>query len=76
MYDYELEWATKYGTSWYRSKERKAGGTLPFGSFMMNKKWTMQEEFTNHMLMVQQVSICSNYFAKINFDILGWINNH
>ena len=75
LYDYELDWAKEYKTRWYRSKDKK-GGVTPFASFMMNKKWTMQEEFTNHMLMVQQVLICSNYFAKINFDILGWINNH
>ena len=67
MYDYELEWATKYGTSWYRSKERKAGGTLPFGSFMMNKKWTMVEEFTRHMMWFQQVSRSFIYFSQQQF---------
>merc|ERR1711974_546765 len=43
MEDYELDWATKHNTSWYRSKEKK-GGDNPFTSFMLNKKWTLEEE--------------------------------
>ena len=39
---------------WHRSRERK-GGYHPFGSYMMNKKWTMEEEFNNHMLRFQEV---------------------
>ena len=35
MYDYWLE----YG-KWYRSRDRK-GGLSPFGSYLMNKKWTL-----------------------------------
>ena len=45
----DLEMAKKLNTSWHRSKEKK-GGENPFGSFMMNKKWTFEEEFDNHML--------------------------
>ena len=70
MYDYELEWG-----KWYRSRERKTG-LNPFGSYMMNKKWTKEEQFNNHMLRFQQVTVhSSNYFFKIHFDISGWIDN-
>ena len=60
MFDYELQWAKDYNTKWYRSKERK-GGLNPFGSFMLNKKWTLEEEFNNHMLRFQQVK-CSEFY--------------
>ena len=43
---------------WHRSKEKK-GGVNPFGSFMINKKWTLVEEFNNHMLRFQQVTMSS-----------------
>ena len=39
---------------WHRSKDRK-GGRNPFASYMMSKKWTLEEEFNNHMLRFQQV---------------------
>ena len=42
------------GIRWYRGKERLAGFN-PFASFMMNKKWWLEEEFNNHMLRFQQV---------------------
>ena len=41
---------------WHRSKDRK-GGENPFGSYMMNKKWTLEEEFNNHMLRFHQVTL-------------------
>ena len=56
MYDYELEYAKDYDTVWYRSKEPKSGGS-PFASYFLNKKWTLEEEFNNHMLRFQQVSV-------------------
>ena len=58
LLDYELE----YG-KWHRSKDRKSGEN-PFGSFMLNKKWTLEEEFNNHMLKFQQVRANSFYFNK------------
>ena len=58
LYDYELDWASKYNTSWYRSKDRR-GGDHPFASYMLNKKWTLVEEFNNHMLKFQQVTVIS-----------------
>ena len=54
--DWELKWASEKETKLYRSKERKSTGEIPSGSFMLNKKWTLEEEFTNHMLRFQQVS--------------------
>ena len=52
----EKQWAKDYNTSWYRSKERK-GGRNPFSSYMLNKKWTLEEEFNNHLLRFQQVTV-------------------
>ena len=56
---------------WHRSKERR-GGYHPFGSYMMNKKWALEEEFNNHMLRFQQVTV-SSIFNQLHFDIPGWI---
>ena len=74
LYPDELAMAEKHNTSWYRTKE-KAGGTSPFASYMMNKKWILEEEFNNHMLRFQQVTVSLYYFCKIHFDLLGWIDN-
>ena len=65
LWDFELELG-----KWHRSKDRK-GGQNPFGSYLMNKKWTMEEEFTKHMLHFQQVTLSSNHFSKLHFDIPG-----
>ena len=70
MYDYELEWG-----KWHRSKDRK-GGRTPFPSYLMNKKWTMEEEFTKHMLHFQQVTLSSNHFSKLYSDIPGRTDSH
>ena len=70
LYDYELE----YG-KWYRSKERK-GGRIPFASYLLNKKWTMEEEFNNHMMRFNQVTVSSFYLNKLHFDIRGRIDSH
>ena len=58
---------------WHRSKERK-GGEIPFASYMLNKKWTLEEEFNNHMMRFQQVRLCFSYSNKLYFDIPGWID--
>ena len=39
----------------YRSKETVATNYQPFASFMLNKKWWLEEEFNNHLLRFQQV---------------------
>ena len=56
LYQYEIEYGKEYGTSWYRSKGKEAGRN-PFGTNLMNKKWTLEEEFNNHMLRFQQVTV-------------------
>ena len=70
--EYEFEYGKDYGTSWYRSKGKTAGKN-PFGSYMMNKKWTLEEDFNNHILRFQQVTVSFIFKSKIHFDILGWI---
>ena len=45
--------------TWYRSKDRKQTPYIDFGSYLMNKKWWLEEELNVHMLRFQQVkSIC------------------
>ena len=74
MYDYELDWAKNYSTRWYRSKTKK-DGNFPFGSYLLNKKWTLEEEFNYHMMIFQQVRASYDYYIKDHFDIPGWIDN-
>ena len=61
LFDYEKEWANEYSTRWYRSKTKK-GGDFPFGSYLLNKKWTLEEEFNYHMMIFQQVTASSIYY--------------
>ena len=62
---------------WYRSKGARGDGS-PYASYLMNKKWTFEEKFTNHMLRFQQVTVGSVFciyfnLSKIIFYIPGWI---
>ena len=66
------DYAKVENTSWYRSKERK-GGDNPFSSYLMNKKWTLEEEFNNHMLRFQQVRVIFIDCSNVYFYFLGWI---
>ena len=44
---------------WHRSKEKKQEPSIIFTSYMMNKKWWLEEQFNVHMMRFQQVkSIC------------------
>ena len=52
----ELAWG-----KWYRSKEVK-GGDMAFTSYILNKKWTIEKEFNNHLNRFQQVKVSSSYF--------------
>ena len=70
LWDSELELGR-----WYRSKDR-TGGMNPFPSYLMNKKWTMEEEFSMHMLHFQQVTLSSNHFSKLHSDIPGRTDSH
>ena len=56
---YHLAWAKDYNTSFHRSRGRKLGDH-PFASYMVNKKWTLEEEMNNHILRFQQVK-CSQF---------------
>ena len=47
---------TEDGFRWYRSKDKNPF-KYPFGSYMLNKKWTLEEEFNNHLLRFQQVDM-------------------
>ena len=72
-----IEEGKRKGGKFYRSKDKKDLNRPPFGSYMMNKKWTLEEEFTNHMMRFYQVAMpmSSNYFSKVHFDIQGWIDS-
>ena len=51
---------------WHRSIDRKDTAYGPFGSYMMNKKWTLEEEFNNHLMKFLQVTVSSIYFRKLD----------
>ena len=68
-----IEEGKRKGGKFYRSKEKKDLNRPPFGSYMMNKKWTLEEEFNNHMLMFQQVKGSCIFYTELHFDITGWI---
>ena len=59
---------------WYRGKEKREG--MNFASYMLNKKWTFEEEFNKHLLRFQQVTVSFIYRIKLHFDIPGWIDSH
>ena len=48
--DYELALGR-----WHRSKDKKNQPYLVFTSYMMNKKWWLEEQFNLHMMRFQQV---------------------
>ena len=48
--DYELELGR-----WHRSKDTKQDQTSKFTSYMINKKWCLEEQFNIHMMRFQQV---------------------
>ena len=58
---------------WHRSKDKVQKPTSDFGSYMVNKKWMLEEQFNIHMMRFQQVmSFCySNNLKPV--IILGWI---
>ena len=54
---------------WYRSKDKKQIPRSDFPSFMMNKKWWLEEEFNVHMMRFQQVK--SRYLLIKKFYIFN-----
>ena len=76
LYDFQKKGQDgKRVLKWYRSKDKK-GGQHPYGSYMLNKKWTLEEEFNNHMLRFQQVKVSSITYIKLHLNIPGWIDGH
>ena len=73
--DFEIQYAKDQNKTWHRSKDKK-GGRNPFTAYMMNKKWTLEEEFNKHMLRYQQVTGSSIYSSKLYFDIPGRVGGH
>ena len=54
LYDFELALGR-----WYRSKDTTSTPYSNFPSYMMNKKWSLEEQLNVHMLKFQQVKcIC------------------
>ena len=72
--DEELDWTKQAGRWMYRSKDRKSTGEINTGSFMLNKKWTLEEEFNNHIMWFQQVTKRFIYFSMVYFEFLGCID--
>ena len=69
-YWYDENWPEVYNSPeygrWHRSKDKQAGDS-PFASYMMNKKWTLEEEFNNLMLRFQQVTV--SYIFSIKYSL-------
>ena len=40
---------------WHRSKDKKQHSSTEFGSYMINKRWWLEEQFNVHMMRFQQV---------------------
>ena len=59
-----LDLAEREGSRWHRSRERRSNSYSPFCAYMMNKKWWLEEEFTNHILRFQQVNK-KNYLTPL-----------
>ena len=58
---YLLDFQKEFGR-WHRSRDRKAC-EHPFGQFLLNKKWRLEEEFNKHILRFQQVYISTNILS-------------
>ena len=56
---------SKFG-KWHKSKERIEAEYLPMHSYNLNKKWTLEEEFNNHMMRFHQVTV-SSVIISINY---------
>ena len=54
---------------WHRSKDKKQTPFSDFPSYMMNKKWWLEEQFNVHMMRFQQVK--SRYLLIKQFDIFN-----
>ena len=68
-----LEKSYNITLKWHRSRERRSNSYSPFCAYMMNKKWWLEEEFTNHILRFQQVNTLHKKVLFIYF--IGFKNN-
>ena len=50
------EWELSLGR-WHRSKDRKQEPNSDFGSNLINKKWSLEEQFNLHIMRFQQVKM-------------------
>ena len=55
LWDYQLELGR-----WHRSQEKAKGQSTDFMSYMINKKWWLEEQFNLHMMRFQQVKMFAN----------------
>ena len=55
---------------WYRSRGIQPGD-FPFGLNMLNKKWTLEEEYNRHIYQFQQVNINSINKRLTSYPRLG-----
>ena len=53
---------------YYRSKDTVANNFQPFASYMVNKKWWLEEEFNTHLLRFQQVT-STQFYILIDSNI-------
>ena len=53
-YNYLSEGEFQMGR-WHRSKDKKLQESIDFISYMINKKWWLEEQFNVHMMRFQQV---------------------
>ena len=68
--NYLTVWEFQMGR-WHRSRDKKEQESIDFISYMINKKWWLEEQFNVHMMRFQQVkSNC--YSNNFSFLILGW----
>ena len=54
----ELSYLSDYDRSfgkWHRSKNTKQKSDTDYSSYMINKKWWLEEQFNVHMMRFQQV---------------------
>ena len=63
----ELSYLSDYDRSfgkWHRSKNTKQKSDTDYSSYMINKKWWLEEQFNVHMMRFQQVK----YIYKSTVD--------
>ena len=54
---YRADKENKFGRDIYYYSKEKVSGINPYQNYIMNKKWSLSEEFSMHMIRYQQVGI-------------------